>query len=685
MSNSKSISSVDEKWIHSFAVTDVCLHPKKFTVYKITSVVFPIEIPEALTCLTVWKRFNDVKALLKFVKKRHKDERLNGIVPTLNNHTFFKRFEADVITERKLFIIRLLDFIGQHPVLYKSSVFQEFFATSQTMPNDENLQFEADDIKTASEDTVDCASKILVDPDETPIPSTSSSLNESFESSSISTPIIDSPAENSDDGYKASSENDIIITDSIKIRSSSSDQSAAILTRQYSNGEYVFRDPIDTPCVPNQRKDLSKFKVLKAFDKVMQVQDLTTKQTYIMKSIDKIFNEPEEFYLPTNFPFMVSLVAYYISDSNVYLLLEQATGGKLYDYIRSYNRHSSSSSRCKTQTTKSIPIKFKTVKSIFKSNPISIPDTPVAKVKTSDAKSSNDEEDSFSFYDLLQSYYEDVPLDNSSILKTTAFESPEAFDEAPHFNLIANDLDVNNILNCSQKLLKSVSTTLKRVQITTEPNLLCNEILSKSSNSIESLNQSHDETHEKDDVYVNIISPTLSATNRIDNYFDKFKLFEVNQLPRAIIKKWFRELIFAVKHLHANDIICYDLQSHNLLLGKNGEILLSYFYRREFNPYIFGEDMHQTSYPIVYIAPERPLTLQSDVWSIGVIFYELLTGYSFQSCHPDGILSYFDIQYPENVELDSNSKDLVEGMLQIDPVQRTKLDEIEEHPFFISI
>lgn len=32
-------SPSDEKWIHSFAVTDVCLHPKKFTVYKITSVV----------------------------------------------------------------------------------------------------------------------------------------------------------------------------------------------------------------------------------------------------------------------------------------------------------------------------------------------------------------------------------------------------------------------------------------------------------------------------------------------------------------------------------------------------------------------------------------------------------------------------------------------------------------------
>lgn len=195
--------------------------------------VFPIEIPEALTCLTVWKRFNDIKALLKFVKKRHKSDGLNGIVPSLNNHTYFKRFEADVITERKLFIIRLLDFVGQHPTLYKSQVFQEFFATSQTMPKDDSLQFEADDIPCT--DTTDGSAKVTnppVDSDETPVPSTSSSLDESFESSSMSTPIIDSPAENSDDGYKASSENDTNINDSIKIQPSS--KGLSYLTRQYS-------------------------------------------------------------------------------------------------------------------------------------------------------------------------------------------------------------------------------------------------------------------------------------------------------------------------------------------------------------------------------------------------------------------------------------------------------------------
>lgn len=334
-------------------------------------------------------------------------------------------------------------------------------------------------------------------------------------------------------------------------------------------------------------------------------------------------------------------------------------GGKLYDYIRSYNHHSRPAA-----LRKQLPIKFKAipVKKLFKSSPIEIPETPISPLRSSDAKCNDDEDNTFSFYDLLQSYYEDESADKRLAVnpnRTNLIEqaTENSYEEAPHFNLIANDLDVNNILNCSQKLLKSVSSTLKRVQTTEEPKLMCNDIIAKS---IESLERSDDD---KDDVYLNIIEPfDPKETILCDEFYENLKLFDVGQLPRAIIKRWFREIIFAVKHLHANDIMCYDLRPDNLLLGKNGEILLSYFYRRELDPYIFSHKIHETCYPITYIAPERPFTFQSDVWSIGVIFYELVTGYSFQSCHPDGILSYFDIQYPENFELDSNSKDLIEGV-----------------------
>lgn len=177
--------------------------------------MFPVDIPEALTCLTVWKRYNDIKALLKTVRKRHKAEHLSGTVPTLNNHTFFKLFEADVITERKLFVIRLLDFIGQHPVLYKSQIFQDFLTTSQTMPCDESLQFVIDEI--ASDDAIDGDVHSTLGQNEMCGSSASISLNPSVTSSSISTPIIDSSQEllsDESDQSDGSNENDSRIDES---------------------------------------------------------------------------------------------------------------------------------------------------------------------------------------------------------------------------------------------------------------------------------------------------------------------------------------------------------------------------------------------------------------------------------------------------------------------------------------
>lgn len=89
--------------------------------------VFPAAVPEALTHVTVWKRFNEVKKLLKYVRNRHSTLGLRGEVPDIRNNGYFQRFHPDTISKRKLFILELLDFISQHPVLYKSHIFQLFF------------------------------------------------------------------------------------------------------------------------------------------------------------------------------------------------------------------------------------------------------------------------------------------------------------------------------------------------------------------------------------------------------------------------------------------------------------------------------------------------------------------------------------------------------------------------------
>lgn len=112
---------------------------------------------------------------------------------------------------------------------------------------------------------------------------------------------------------------------------------------------------------------------------------------------------------------------------------------------------------------------------------------------------------------------------------------------------------------------------------------------------------------------------------------------------------------------------CSDLTMENLLLGSEGQLMLTYFYRREQFPSTGGSalattELRQEAVQRLYVAPERPLQAKSDFWSVGVILFEMLTRKSFLSCHPAGVLCYHDIQYPEGVEISDEARELLEGV-----------------------
>lgn len=114
-------------------------------------------MPEALTHITVWKRFNDVKKLLKYVRQRHSALGLRGDVPDIKNNGYFQRFHPDTISKRKLFILELLDFISQHPVLYKSHMFQLFFEDGDHLE-----AIDVDSIQTAKGSTTTARSIVAI-------------------------------------------------------------------------------------------------------------------------------------------------------------------------------------------------------------------------------------------------------------------------------------------------------------------------------------------------------------------------------------------------------------------------------------------------------------------------------------------------------------------------------------------
>lgn len=168
--------------------------------------------------MSVWKRFNEVKRLQKNIAKRHRELHLRGTVPEITENSFFKRFDPEVIQDRKDYILRLLDFIAQHPCLYKSHAFDQFFGGSHTpitspahrRPSNIESICDAIDVPFAQQDysLIDPCKDATEDDDITTTPvssDVSSPVSETNSSCSELMPIVDVAVDNRGDSESVDS------------------------------------------------------------------------------------------------------------------------------------------------------------------------------------------------------------------------------------------------------------------------------------------------------------------------------------------------------------------------------------------------------------------------------------------------------------------------------------------------
>lgn len=112
---------------------------------------------------------------------------------------------------------------------------------------------------------------------------------------------------------------------------------------------------------------------------------------------------------------------------------------------------------------------------------------------------------------------------------------------------------------------------------------------------------------------------------------------DARSLPLADRVKLFRQVLMAVQHAHANLIIHRDLKPGNILVSSQGEVRLLDFgiaklMEPEGGPLAETELTRLAGRPMTpqYASPEQltgqPLTTGSDVYSLGVVLYELLCG-----------------------------------------------------------
>ena len=149
------------------------------------------------------------------------------------------------------------------------------------------------------------------------------------------------------------------------------------------------------------------------------------------------------------------------------------------------------------------------------------------------------------------------------------------------------------------------------------------------------------------------------------------------------------QIVGSLKYLQKNRVIHRDLKLGNLFLSDKLEIKLGDFglaAKLDFD----NEKRHTVCGTPNYLAPEV-LTNKAghgyevDVWSLGVVLYALVVGKPpFET--PEVKMTYEKIkkviyQFPEQVPLSDNVKNLITKIFNVDPAKRPTLDQILEHPF----
>ncbi|XP_037950261.1 ribosomal protein S6 kinase delta-1 [Teleopsis dalmanni] len=736
-------------WIHSFTVTDTQTHKNGYTIYKITSIVFPRSVPQALTCLTIWKRFHDIKRLHRELSRRHKGLNLHGELPEPTDCSYFKRFNADVIQRRKEYILELLDFAAQHPALYKCHAFANFFSDAQAHQTPSVSPFHQINFKQYKGDNCEEGAiaqicdklDILYDPfnnglalldperdikekNDTIFSDTIDGIetvnSEHYKSANLDneikskdytrflTPMASIESDDSDYIYEAALEFSNAVQAEVNLdylnahslykrgvelllcgskddsnedrkyiakakiskylaraddiydkflKDNIMEQNLVIKTQQQLSIDVTKATDDSVIYLERPWNHLSKYKVIQILGgKVMQVQSITEPQRpmYVMKGIEKpsSISSKQTIFLPQNVPYMVDLIVFFQSEQKIFLLLSQATGGRLYEYIKKYNTNTNRSRNLAGLFSEAD--EFETdVASNFSTQDSGFVDQVV---ETDCAASIKDglEETQRS-----KEYVEEV-----------CSNTPSHCDTDVKTDCIVSNMKELEEAQCNKPGTEQIVSTHSEIIMETACSAAIEEGLKETQcNKVSS--------------YCGTVKKVQESVTGADSNSSKIEIKDT-RLPEASIKQWARELAVAIQSLHENGIILSDLHMKNLLLGSKGQLQLSYFYQNEGLEASNNVQKALSMEAIEghYVAPEISLTFKSDWWSYGVLLYQLLLGVPFKAMHPGNIELYYFVQYPHGIDLSEHAKDLLNKLLQRNPEDRYDYQQIQVHSFF---
>ncbi|CAD8074395.1 unnamed protein product [Paramecium primaurelia] len=184
------------------------------------------------------------------------------------------------------------------------------------------------------------------------------------------------------------------------------------------------------------------------------------------------------------------------------------------------------------------------------------------------------------------------------------------------------------------------------------------------------------------------IVETINSLYLIMEYAPGGELFEViiknQRLNEKETAEYMMQILSGVQYMHDNYVMHRDLKPENLLLDENNKIKIVDFGLS--NQFKDGQLLKTACGSPCYAAPEMIAGNEydpksADTWSCGVILYAMVNGYlPFEDNNTSQL--YKKIIYGEYATpkyMSPLCKDLLEKILQVDPLKRYNIQQIVKH------